>query len=329
MMRNAGIGLPEHPRLREGVKRFFYENTSILYLLAMFALACAFVPRFAQVGNWILIIRQSSIPVISCVAMAFVLATGNSDLSTGFLVGLVSSVCGILVKQWSLPSGLSVLLCLGIGLAAGAINGALVAFLRIPSFIATLGSGFVLFGFAQIVGGSNSINQLPVGFLNLGNYELFGLPLMVYYALLVVAAGAFVMRKTTFGRGLISIGLNSRTCFLSGIRTQHSILITYVASGALTALCSVLLTIRVNCAQPDMGGGNFAFEAITAAVLGGTSLMGGKVNIVCCALGVVMVKIIENCINLSNMNYYLYQAVLGFVIMIALVAEAFKTKSER
>ena len=97
-------------------------------------------------------------------------------------------------------------------------------------------------------------------------------------------------------------------------------------SGFLTALCSILLTIRVNCAQPDMGGGNFSFEAIAAAVIGGTSLMGGEVNIVCCVAGAIIIKCIESCINILNLNYYMYQAILGVVILAALVADGLKNR---
>ena len=123
-----------------------------------------------------------------------------------------------------------------------------------------------------------------------------------------------------------SLGLNAQASRLAGIRGQAAIFSTFVISGFLTALCSILLTIRVNCAQPDMGGGNFSFEAITAAVIGGTSLMGGEVNIVCCVAGAIIIKCIESCINILNLNYYMYQAILGVVILAALVADGLKNR---
>lgn len=307
---------------------FFLRNSSVLYLLIVGILAWIFVPRFGTLSNLTLILRQSAVPAIACAAMAFILVTCKVDLSTGYIVGLVSSVCGVMLINWSLNPYLAILLCLLLGAAIGAFNGALTAYVKVPAFISTLGSGLIVFGLAQIVGGNKAVNNLPKEFLAFGSTTIFGFPLMVYYAVLVVAVLHFVMHKTTFGRQLQSMGLNASACYMAGVRNESIEMVTFILSGVLSAFCSVLMTIRVNCSQPDMGGGTFSFEAVTAAVIGGTSLIGGKVNIIGCALGAIIIKIIENCINLLNINYYMYQAVLGAVILVALIVESLKSKSK-
>ena len=265
-------------------------------------------------------------PIIACVSMTFILITGNIDLSTGYIVGLVSICCGVMVKTLEFSPALTIILCLLIGAAVGACNGLLVTLAEIPSFIVTLGSSLILTGLAQFVSQNTSYHSLPDNFRAFAKAQIGDLPVTIFYALIVVAIAWFVMHRSTYGRCLRSLGLNAQASRLAGIRGQAAIFSTFVISGFLTALCSILLTIRVNCAQPDMGGGNFSFEAITAAVIGGTSLMGGEVNIVCCVAGAIIIKCIESCINILNLNYYMYQAILGVVILAALVADGLKNR---
>lgn len=327
-MKEAEARATKTGRKHNPVVKFFLKNSSLLYLLVLGTLAWIFVPRFGTLENVVLILRQSAVPIISCISMAFILVTCKVDLSTGYLVGLVSSACGVMLKDWGLGTFQTILLCIGIGVLAGAINGVLTAYAKIPAFITTLGSGLILFGLAQIVGGNKAINNLPEDFLAFGNKMILSFPVMVYYTLILTVILAIVMHRTVFGRELQNMGLNADACKLGGVKNQQIEMITFIISGAAAAFCSILMTIRVNCAQPDMGGGTFSFEAITAAVIGGTSLLGGKVNIFCCAVGAIIIKIIENCINLLNINYYMYQAVLGTVILAALIIESLKVKSE-
>ena len=317
----------ETKSLLKGMSGFVNNNGSLIYLLLLCIIASAFVPQFFSIDDANIVLRQSAVPAIACVGMALILVTGNIDLSMGYTVGLVSILLGIMIKNLHLPILFSILACMGIGFVIGAVNGVIVAFMKVPSFIATLGTGFMIYGLAQIAGGSNSINQLPTSFLALGTKGVLGLPLMVYYALAVVLVAYFFIHKTVYGRRLISIGSNVTASFLSGIRIGPHLVSIFVLSGVLSAFCGVLLTMRVNCAQPDMGGGSFAFEAVTAAVVGGTNLLGGSITIVGCAFGALIVMVIENCINLLNINTYFYQSILGVMILFALIIEALKNRN--
>lgn len=300
--------------------------TPILYLVIFVTVAGLFVPNFASKANFLNILKQSAVPIIACVSMTFILITGNIDFSTGYIAGLVSICCGVMVKTLEFSPALTIILCLLIGAAVGACNGLLVTLAEIPSFIVTLGSSLILTGLAQFISQNTSYHSLPDNFRAFAKAQIGDLPVTIFYALIVVAIAWFVMHRSTYGRCLRSLGLNAQASRLAGIRGQAAIFSTFVISGFLTALCSILLTIRVNCAQPDMGGGNFSFEAITAAVIGGTSLMGGEVNIVCCVAGAIIIKCIESCINILNLNYYMYQAILGVVILAALVADGLKNR---
>lgn len=303
------------------------QNAPIIYLIIFMVVGCLFVPNFGSKANFLNILKQSAVPIISCISMTFILITGNIDLSTGYIVSLVSISCGIMVKTLGLPPVLVIFLCLLIGCAAGAVNGALVTVCEIPSFIVTLGSGMILTGLAQLVSQNTSYHDLPNEFRSFAKAEIGSLPITIFYALMLVAVVWIIMHKARFGRELRALGLNAQASRMAGIREKRSVFITFVISGCLTALCSVLLTIRVNCAQPDLGGSNFSFEAITAAVIGGTSLLGGRVNVVCCVAGALIIKCIESWINILNLNYYLYQAILGIAILIALVADALKNRA--
>ncbi len=303
------------------------KNAPIMYLAVFLVIGCLFVPNFASKANFLNILKQSAVPIIACTAMTFILITGNIDLSTGYIVGLVSISCGVMIQTLEFPPYLAIVCCLLIGCAAGACNGLLVTICEIPSFIVTLGSGMILTGLAQFVSQNTSYHNLPDHFRIFAKAEVLSLPVTIFYAFFIVLFAGFAMHHTVFGRNLRSLGLNAQASRMAGIKEKESVFLTFVISGGLTALCSILLTIRVNCAQPDMGGSNFSFEAITAAVIGGTSLLGGEVNVICCVAGALMIKCIESWINILNLNYYLYQAILGIVILAALVADALKSKA--
>lgn len=303
------------------------QNAPIFYLVIFVLIGCLFIPNFGSRANFLNILRQSAAPIISCIAMTFILITGNIDLSTGYIVSLVSISCGIMVKTLELSPGLVIFLCLLIGCAAGAVNGLLVTVFQIPSFIVTLGTGMILTGLAQLVSQNTSYHDLPDEFRAFAKAEPFSLPITIFYAIIIAFIVWVVLHKSVFGRELRALGLNAQASRIAGINEKKSVFITFVISGCLTAFCSILMTIRVNCAQPDLGGSNFSFEAITAAVIGGTSLLGGQVNVPCCVAGALIIKCIESWINILNLNYYLYQAILGIAILVALVADALKNRA--
>jgi ribose transport system permease protein len=295
------------------------RNIALAIFLALVILACLFVNNFADVNNAVVILKQSAIPAVAVIGMTMVLMTGGIDLSLGYMVGLASIAAGLMVNTWLWPTPLALAAVLALGLLLGLCNGLITQFMRVPAFIATLGSGYVFYGVAQIISQGSIINRLPKSFLAIGRTPIFGLPSAVFLALGVGVAFHLLISRTLFGRQLKAFGLGPRAAALSGVPCARINVSVYACSGALAALAGLLFTIRVNAAQPNMGGGAFTFEVVTAAIVGGASLFGGVGSVANSILGVLSIKIIENCINLTGVSYHLYLAVQGAIILVAIV----------
>jgi ribose transport system permease protein len=296
------------------------RNVALSIFLALIILAGLFVPNFADADNWAVILKQSAIPGIAVIGMTIVLMTGGIDLSLGYVVGLASIMSGIMANTWLWPAPVVLGAALILGLAVGLCNGLITQFMGVPAFIATLGTGYVVYGLAQIVSDGSIINRLPKDVLAIGRTPVFGLPSAVFLALSAAAMFHIIISRTIFGRQLKAFGLGARAAALSGVPCAQINVSVYAVCGALAALSGLLFTIRVNAAQPNMGGGAFTFEVVTAAIVGGTSLFGGVGSVANSILGVLSIKIIENCINLLGVSYHLYLAVQGAIILVAIVA---------
>ncbi|MBR2572212.1 MAG: ABC transporter permease [Clostridia bacterium] len=327
--------------------RFLKNHGSILFFAVLFLLSSLFVPNFFTPRNVMTVIKQAAVPLVACMGLMLILTTGGIDLSLGYTLGLCSVLLGMMTKRYGIAAWQAIPLTLLIGAAVGLVNGSIVQFLHVPAFIATLGSGYVLYGIAQIFGKGDAFYQLPEDLLAFGTSrplmifaggvpeeamkngligQILKLPSYVFIALIVAAIMYVVRHKTTYGRNLSVFGFNAKTARLSGVRTARLNVATYVISSTLVALASVLLTIRVNCAQSNLGGSNYTFEIVTAAVVGGTSLAGGVSSVVNCLFGVLVTKTLENIVNLMAVNIYLYQPLMGVVILIAIVLDAWKNR---
>ena len=312
--------------MQNQIRLFIKTKGSLVIFVILCFFAAIFVPKFATLSNALLIVRQAAIPIIACLGMTLVLMTGGIDLSLGYIVGLCSITVGILVKTIGMPAVPAVIVTLAVGGVIGFINGLVVQIIKVPAFIATLGTGYVIYGLAQIVSQGEDISRLPQKFLALGKTEILGVNSTVAFTLAVCLIMYYVVHMSTFGRGLSAFGYNPRASRLSGIATAWINIAVYVVCAVLASLAGILLTIRVNCAQPNMGGGNYTFEVITGAIIGGASLFGGAATVVGSIFGVLIVKVIENCLSLAGVSYYMYQAVLGLVILFAIIFENVKNR---
>jgi ribose/xylose/arabinose/galactoside ABC-type transport system permease subunit len=307
--------------------RFVRTNGSFVIFAVLALSACLFVENFASLDNFALIVKQAAIPAIACIGMTVVLMTGGIDLSLGYVVGLASIISGLLVKSVGLPVPVAMLATLATGAGLGLVNGLITQVMRVPAFITTLGTGYAIYGLAQIVSQGSIVNRLPPAFLAIGRTNILGLPSSVYLALAVALVFYLAINRSTFGRRLRAFGHSPRAAELSGVPTGRINVLVYVICSTLAALSGALFTIRVNAAQPNMGGGVFTFEVVTAAIVGGTSLFGGVGSVTGSLFGVLSIKILENCINLLGVSYHLYLAVQGAVILVAIVLENLKNRS--
>jgi len=312
---------------KENFFRYFLRKQGgVVIFLAVFLFGIIFTTNFADLINFRNIIQQSAIPIISCLGMTLVLMTGGIDLSVGYVVGLGCYLSGAFAILWGVPIALVPVLTLIVGALFGIFNGMLVQIIKIPSFIVTLGTGYIAFGIAQISSDGTALSSMPENFLVLGRTIFLGMPMSVWISLFVVLIFSVLLHKTKYGRFICAVGLNQRATKMSGIRSDIIIVSAYAICGACAAIAGMLLGIRVNNATPVMGGSTHTFTAITAAILGGASLTGGKGSAYGPVLGILTIVMIENIINLSNISFYVFQAVLSVVILIAIVFENVKNK---
>lgn len=310
----------------QALRQFVKKNGSVIIFAIICIIAAVSVPRFASVNNILLIIKQSAIPIIACIGMTMVLMTGGIDLSLGYTIGLASILTGLMVKTYELPYSVAILIPLLAGALIGLVNGICVQKIKVPAFITTLGTGYIVFGLAEIISHGEAVNRLPKPFLALGKTEVLGVNTTVVLTLVICLIFYYILHHSTFGRNLSAFGLSEPASRLSGVATSRINITVYVISAVLASLVGILLSIDVNCAQPTMGGGNYTFEVITGAVLGGVSLFGGVGSIIGAVFGVMTIKVIGNCINLMNAAYYLYDAIMGVIILAAIIFENIKNR---
>jgi ribose/xylose/arabinose/galactoside ABC-type transport system permease subunit len=300
-------------------------------LLVMWALAWIFVPKFGSPDNIRTILRQASDLAVAAIGILFVLLIGGIDLSVGALYGLTSVVLvTAMIQTGSFPLALAV--ALGAGVLFGLMNGVLVQWVRIPAFITTLGTYYIAFALAQMISAGNMLkmpaNDLFVG-LQTGHLfagEPFAIPYLVIVALLVAIVAWVVLNRTTFGRSVVAVGYNRVAAGLSGVRVPRIIISCFAICSGMAALAAVMLTSRVQIGVPTLGGFNATFETITAAVVGGTSLFGGRGTVVGVIIGAIIIRTINNGIVLLNIPSQLYQAVMGVIIVVSLVVDAARSR---
>ncbi|MBZ0256829.1 ribose ABC transporter permease, partial [bacterium] len=231
-------------------------------------------PHFLTVSNLTNVAQQSSINAIISIGMTFVILTAGIDLSVGSVLAFVGVVLASALHA-DIPLPLALFIALIVGTAVGALNGAFVSWGKLPPFIVTLGMMSIARSAALVVTGGRPISGFSQGFRDISNgYVLFmPVPVIVMIALYIIAH--IILSKTRFGRSTYAIGGSESAAYLSGINVKIQKLYVYALSGFTCAVAAILLTSRLNSAQP-LAGINYELDAIAATVIGGTSLMGGE-----------------------------------------------------
>lgn len=257
----------------------FFQRYGLLFSLVLLCVVLTLAsPRFLTVDNLLNVLRQSSINGIIAIGMMYVILTRGIDLSVGSILALAMVIAADLLRN----GGMNPLVAIGVGVAAGAvlglINGALVAYLRIPPFIATLGMMVFARGAAlQYTEGKpiTGLASLGEGFRWLGSSTIAGVPTPIFAAALLYLLAYILLEHTPFGRFIFGMGDNEDAAYLSGLPVKRIKLFVYSLSGAMAALAGVILVGRLDSAQPSAGTG-YEFDAIAAVVVGGTSLTAAR-----------------------------------------------------
>lgn len=278
-------------------------------------------PEFRTLDNFLSLLRQSSINGLIAFGMTCVILTGGIDLSVGSVLALTTAFLASFIAN-GMPVFLAMILSLGIGVGFGLISGLLVTKGKLQPFIATLITMTVFRGMTMIFTDGRPISNLGDAMLLkiIGKGKLFGIPFPVLILLLVFGIFWFVLEKMTFGRKVYATGSNEKAAKLSGIHTENTKLMAYAISGAMAALAGWILLGRLGSAQPTIGVG-YELDAIAAVALGGTSMSGGKGKIWGTLIGVLIIAVLNNGLNILGVSSYYQDVVKGIVILIAVLSD--------
>ena len=290
-------------------------------LFAIVLVVSIMEPDFLTLNNLFNILRQVSINALIAFGMTFVILTGGIDLSVGSILALSSAfVAGLMTDGTS--ALIAVLAGLIVGAVMGALNGMVISLGKVAPFIATLATMTIFRGLTLVYTDGKPITGLGQG----GWFELFGrgyfwiFPVPVLTMLLAFAVLYFILKKTTFGRYTYAIGGNEEAAKLMGIQVNKVKIMIYALSGLMAALAGIILTSRLNSAQPTAGT-SYELDAIAAVVLGGTSLSGGRGWIVGTLIGALIIGTLNNGLNLLGVSSFFQLVVKGLVILFAVLAD--------
>lgn len=276
---------------------------------------------FLDLSNLLNLLRQVSINGLIAFGMTFVILTGGIDLSVGSILALSSAFTAILITSGLDPIVALIIGVLG-GFLLGVFNGVLVTFGSMAPFIATLATMTIFRGLTLVVTDGNPITNLGDSYMFqlFGKGYFFGIPVPAVTMIIVFIILAIILQKTTFGRHTYAIGGNEVASKISGIKVNRVKILIYGISGLMSALAGAILTSRLNSAQPTAGT-SYELDAIAAVVLGGTSLTGGKGRIVGTLIGVLIIGVLNNGLNLLGVSSFYQQVVKGIVILIAVLID--------
>ncbi|NID16574.1 ABC transporter permease subunit [Luteibacter yeojuensis] len=293
---------------------------SVIGLLLLFIVLSVLSPDFLSASNLLSVLRQISVNALIAFGMTFVILAGGIDLSVGAILAFTGAITGGLLAA---GHGVTVAVGagLGLGLLLGMVNGVLVSWGRVAPFIATLGTLTLLRGLTLVYTQGTPIAAPNQGFALLGKGYLFHLvPLPVVLMFAAFGVCGFLLRGTVFGRHVMAIGGNEEAARLSGVRIAPMKLAIYGLSGLLSAFAGIVLTSRLDSAQPTAGVG-YELDAIAAVVLGGTSLSGGRGWLFGTLVGALLIGFLNNGLNLLGVSSFYQQVVKGIVILIAVLLD--------
>jgi len=290
--------------------------------LVVFIIILAFVSdNFFTVNNMLNLLRQVSINGLIAFGMTFVILTGGIDLSVGSMLALGSALTAGLLTSGIDPL-LAIFIGLLIGLLLGAINGIIITKGKVAPFIATLATMTIFRGATLVYTDGKPITGLSDSFIfeMIGKGYLFGIPFPVIIMLIIFFILVFLLQNTVFGRQVYAIGGNEEASILSGIKADRIKIWIYSLVGMLSVLAGIIMTSRLNSAQPTAGT-SYELDAIAAVVIGGTSLAGGRGRIAGTLIGVLIIGVIDNGLNLLNVSSFYQQIVKGGVILVAVLLD--------
>lgn len=319
------------------LKHYLVKFQSIIALLLM-CIALSFLSdRFLTIDNSWNVMRQISVNMIVSVGMTLIILTGGIDLSVGSVLALSGAVTAVMLKfgaelvDLNLYIGFTLIGALLGGTFVGALlgwfNGFTITRFKVPPFVATLAMLTIARGLTMLLTGGFPITGFSPQMAFIGTGWLLGIPMPVWISAIVVAGAVIMTNKTRLGRHIYAIGGNETAAKLSGLKINKIKMIVYSIAGSLAAVGGIIVTSRLDSAQPNAGM-SFELDSIAAVVIGGTSLSGGKGTIMGTVQGALIIGILNNGLVLLNVSPFWQQVIKGLVILLAVVLEKFNAKEE-
>jgi erythritol transport system permease protein len=309
---------------------------TFIALFAVIAFFSAFAPNFLSTANIILMSKHVALNAFLAMGMTFVIITGGIDLSVGSIVGLCGMVAGgLILNGIDLQIGYTIyfnivevcLITLAIGILIGAVNGLLITRLNVAPFIATLGTLYVARGLALLSSDGQTFPNLvgkpelsTTGFGFLGSGRIIGLPVSIWILIVVALAAAYFARYVPLGRQIFAVGGNERAARMSGIRVNRVKMFVYMFSGFCAAIVGIVISSELMAAHPATGN-SFELNAIAAAVLGGTSMSGGRGTIGGTIIGAFVIGILSDGLVMMGVSSFWQMVIKGIVIIVAVVVD--------
>lgn len=313
----------------------FRKYFALIVLIVLLIIFGIFTKTFFTVNNLVSTVTTISINGLLAMGMTFCIITGGFDLSMGTGMSFCMTILGHAIMKWGCSPAVGVVICLLTGLILGAANGLMITKMKIPPFVATLGTMKICEGLAIVISGAQPYYLTEYqGFAKLATGTQIGsligldkMPNCVFFFIVVLVITQFILSKSIFGRYVFAIGSNEEAVNLSGIKADKYKTFVYMVAGFFTALTGVVMTSRLASAQPTLGGG-YEMNAVAATVLGGTPLTGGEGGVAKSVVGVATLTVLLNGMRMLGLNQTWQQVVTGIVVILAVYMDTFKNKKK-
>lgn len=305
--------------------------SGLIALVVVFSLAS---PNFMQTQNVLAILQATSVNGVLAIAATLVIITGGIDLSVGTLMTFCAVITGVVLTNLGMPLPLGILASILSGLFCGLVSGTIIAKLKVPPFIATLGMMLILKGLSLVISGTKPIyfndtpgfNQIALGSAIGSVFPAVPVPNGVLVLFLVAGIAAFVLSKTALGRYTFALGSNEEAVRLSGVNVDRWKIAVYAVAGSICGVAGLLIASRLNSAQPALGQG-YELDAIAAVVIGGTSLSGGRGTVVGTLIGALIISVLANGLRILSVAQEWQTVVTGSIIILAVYADILRRRT--
>jgi rhamnose transport system permease protein len=298
------------------------ELSLVAIMVVLGGLVSISAPQFLTTGNLSQVAVLASVTAVAAIGEALVIITRNVDLSVEATIGLVAYLVASSLESHALSGPAAIAMGLVVGLVLGMINGFVIAFLRVPAIVATLGTLSIFRGIDYFIAGSHQVPVagLPAGFTDLAGDDLLGIPIFVLVTVVLVAVGGFVLRSSRFGRQLYAVGSNPEAAAILGIPSRRVVFVAFSLCGLLAGVAGVMWVMEFGTINGTAGTGA-TLAIVAAAVVGGVNIFGGSGSLAGAAIGALFLGFIANALILVGLSQFWLQAIYGTVILAAVAAD--------